>query len=473
MKKTYTTQTSLWAGTEESMQQFNALAEKWEAVTPAEAGIVMKQGCSTCEGDDDDEEEPPRLLSVSDGVGLITVHGALTNEDKWWNAYAGLTYYGDIQKAVFAAVADPNVREILYDVHSPGGMVSGAQDTMSMIANAAKVKRSTMYSSLVASAAYWIMAGVKERAVAATAMVGSIGVLLRHVEFSKAAEMAGVTETVIRAGKYKQLANSAEPLTDMAKKELQAQAEHIYQVFVQDVADGLKISYQQADAMAQGREFIGSQAVDAGLVDKVESFDEVYASIVKRNQRGGSTPMKKNYSMAAALAAAATGVGAPEALASPADEEVVSEGAPAPEASAKAPDSIPEAAPDAVAAVDSEVIKLTAQVDLLKAQIAEKDEALFAAKTEAKAYASMPKMKAIVAQTVSNMQVALGGVVDTNLESMASEDLVARHEAVLAQFVEKFKVGGVSASATDTAPKPKATVTRLDVARGKAVKTRP
>jgi len=51
--------------------------------------------------------------------------------------------------------------------------------------------------------------------------VGSIGVVARHVDVSKADEKMGVKRTDIVAGKYKRIASDIEPLTESGRKSIQ------------------------------------------------------------------------------------------------------------------------------------------------------------------------------------------------------------------------------------------------------------
>jgi hypothetical protein len=105
-----------------------------------------------------------------------------------------------------------------------------------------------------------------------TVQVGSIGVVATHNYNPRAAE--GTTE--ITAGKYKRIATENAPLTKEGRAYMQAQVDHLYTVFVNAVAD-----YRGASAatvlehMADGRVFIGQQAIDAGLVDGVSTVDAI------------------------------------------------------------------------------------------------------------------------------------------------------------------------------------------------------
>ena len=298
----------LWAGTDSGFEEYVAILNRFSSISPkdyTEQGALVSTSSRQ-------EERLPRLLSIHGETAIVAIQGILTDRESWFNRYAGLIAYSEIRDAIVTAVATEGVKEILAYVKSPGGVVSGLHDTYEFIKKAAKLKTITMYSdSMVASAAMWISAPMKHKMISADATAGSIGVVVMHIEYSKQMKEAGVTATVIRAGEFKQLANSVEPLSDKAKKDFQAKADHTYGVFVQAIADSYGTTYQAANKMAEGREFIGSQAVDVGLIDAISNFDSVLETIqsrIKRKTKTGGFGMKKSYAITAAnLAALAAG----------------------------------------------------------------------------------------------------------------------------------------------------------------------
>lgn len=433
MKKTYQI---LWAGNDESFSTYIAALENSAQYA---GGYAVGQNSGSTEP----EAANNRLLTVIDGVGIISVHGVLTNTEAWYNKYSGLVTYAELVEALHLAALDPTVVEILMDVASPGGAVHGVLDAVTAVQLVGKMKRITGFSSSVAtSAGYWIMAPTKQRFLTATAVGGSLGVVAKHVEHSKQADMEGIKETVVRSGEFKQLINSAEPLSEKAEAELQAQVDYTSKIFSQSVADSLGTTLQIVEnKMGQGREFIGQQAVDSGLFTGVSSFEEVFTRIQSRIKKNGGPPMKKKYEATAAMAAAMAGIeptagaeeGVPVDPAGAPPETLESEAAAQPVEDVTKPVE-PEAATDAVT--------------LLKAQLKEKDEALIEAKMslrEAEAEkTALETLKTIVAGTINYMTVALGGTKDDTLANKDAASLAALHGIVLNKTVESFRTGGIT-----------------------------
>jgi len=467
----------LWAGTQESLELY--LKREAEAKPSAESlGVDMKAYTDSLDpfSDETDEQPVSPLLTVTNGVGIVSIAGVLVTEDSWLNAFLGQTSYGEIQRAVMVAAARTDVQTILLDITSPGGNVIGSRETMLMLRAVGKEKPIVSFSEMAASAAYWLASVAEKRYIAATGIGGSIGVVARHVEYSKLNEKAGITETILRAGQYKQLMNSSEPLTDAAILETMRLLDESYRVFVQDVADNLGVPYAQIDAVAQGREYLGQQAVDAGLFHKVSDFQGVLSALVITEEEGGSIVKKSKsltYSMASAFAASAagreiTGTPAPEGESTDGVEgvEVVAEGTEELEASAEGAEGTEVTEP-----TKEEQLELDLQASV--ALVAEKDAELEANATAMaesaaaleSAQGTIDQLASIVAKAVGNMSVAL------NVENTLNEASDA--SAVLAAYAEKsdlfaaqFPAGGVAAvEASVEEPAAEIPLSRLEAAR--------
>ena len=63
------------------------------------------------------------------------------------------------------------------------------------------------------------------------------------------------------------------PLDEKFKEVTLEGVEHIYKTFVNHVAEGRKMTFEQVDAIAQGRVWSGSEAIKIGLVDKIGGLD--------------------------------------------------------------------------------------------------------------------------------------------------------------------------------------------------------
>jgi signal peptide peptidase SppA len=473
----------LWAGTEESLAGYLLQLRKLAmdasfSEIMANGGKRPQQGAYAPNGQAADDM--PRLLRVADGVATIRIAGPLNNSSSWINEYLGFTGYPEIRQALVHAANDQTIKSIVLDIASGGGAVSGMFDTADLIASIdKKLKPVTAFSdSAMMSAAYALGVSARHITISKSAEAGSVGVLIVHQEMSEMMKKVGITPTVIRAGKYKALGNPYEPLSELAKEELQASVDHSYGLFVQHVADKRGVAYQVADTkMAQGRVFPGERAKEAGLVDAVGTFDSVIGKAEKakpkENIRGGiASEMKpsqygahpegttlKNALTEAQIAAIAQGAAAAEgAAAASADATGATGAAPAAEggdpaaagegAGAQAAAAAPAGDPAAAAAAPSnDAVVSYLQGQLVAAQAKVTDLTVEARDAKAASddmKASLASMRVITVAAVNQLRVALGhsgGAAD----SMSDAELLAAHSSLREQFEKKFKAGGVAA----------------------------
>jgi len=176
-----------------------------------------------------------------------------------------------IEKDFREALADPQVRSIILVIDSPGGTVDGTQELATVIHNSRGIKPIITYAeSLIGSAAYWIGSAADKIYISGdTTQVGSIGVVATHVDVSKAEESMGYKTTEIVAGKYKRIASQYAPLSDEGRETIQDIVDHVYSIFIRDVARNRGISEAQALDMADGKIFLGQKAIDIGLADEM------------------------------------------------------------------------------------------------------------------------------------------------------------------------------------------------------------
>ena len=463
----------VWAGSEGS----------YDAALTAEQGLAERTASGQFD-DDEDDEDSPRLLSVEDGIATVSIKGPLVNSDSPWLQYFGVTGYPEIRAAMLAAAEDPEVTQILLDIDSGGGAVSGVDDTAKLIRLVNdRVKPVTTYTDgAMCSAAYWLGSAAGEVFASKGAIVGSIGVIATHKEYSEAYKKEGVGVTVVRAGKFKALANSNEKLTEAGKAQLQKIVDASYEIFVDHVAAMRGKSYEYADkTMADGQEFIGQASVDVGLVDAVKTFDALITDLKgdsvaqstnlmdnRNNDRfklsgststelSGDANMAKKALTEADIAALAAGV----QVTASADTKTTEEASAGDIAAAEVPaagevGSEEQTSQNAAVEPVAEDAKTAATVQLLTSQIQERDASLLAAGIKiAKLEEQVAEMAAtsaplveIAAQAISNMRIAMRGSA-YSAEGVGPVAVLAEYKSVSEQFKKQFPVGGVAAVSGD------------------------
>jgi signal peptide peptidase SppA len=232
------------------------------------------------------EERPYR---VTDGLAIIPVTGPLSKRATVFSFLFGGTSYAKISRDFMSAMQDSEIEGIVLDIDSPGGVVSGVEAVADLVFNSRGEKPIVAFANgMMASAAYWIGSAADAVVAQSTATVGSIGVLMIHQDISEAEKKAGVKTTYLSAGKYKAMGNMSQPLTDEAKEYFQAELDYIYSIFVDTVSRNREVEIEDVlGSMADGKVFIGQQAMDANLVDQIGGIETAVGlagSMINENQ---------------------------------------------------------------------------------------------------------------------------------------------------------------------------------------------
>lgn len=230
-----------------------------------------------------------KAYEVIDGVAIIPMEGVLAKRANLFMQISGGMSTQLLERDLRAALADSSVHSIILSVDSPGGAVDGTMTLANVVSQGRATKPIvTLASGVMASAAYWIGSAADAAYITdGTTQVGSIGVVATHTDISRQQEAAGVKTTEIFAGKYKRIASNYAPLTDAGRATLQEQVDYYYSLFVAAVAQQRGVSEEKVlSDMADGRVFIGQQAIAAGLVDGVSTLDALVVQLNQDRSRG-------------------------------------------------------------------------------------------------------------------------------------------------------------------------------------------
>ena len=212
-------------------------------------------------------EQKRYQLQDGTGVAVLEMAGVIAPKANLFTRVSGGAVAALLQQQVESMAADPKVKAAIIDMDSPGGNVLGIPALADAVRALSQVKPTVAVSTgTMASAAYWI--GSAANAIylsGSTDMLGSIGVVATHT-YEPAAD--GSITTEITAGKYKRIASDSAPLSPEGRAYLQDRVDALYSVFVDAVAANRGASTADVlDKMADGRVFVGKQAIDAGLAD--------------------------------------------------------------------------------------------------------------------------------------------------------------------------------------------------------------
>lgn len=208
------------------------------------------------------------MLKRHEGIGILPVRGALTNDGPLGYASLGPSYKS-IADDFAEMMSDPAVKGVAMYLHSPGGEVTGvSQALQSMLSN----KRKPVWlfvNEHSYSAGYWLSVAADRIFVTPTSGTGSIGVVYTHFNYQEAMKRQGVEATFVHSGANKVLANSYEPLSDRGRVKLQHDSDVLWNQFAGTVADNRpKLTIGEVFDM-EANTYIGELGIKAGLADEL------------------------------------------------------------------------------------------------------------------------------------------------------------------------------------------------------------
>lgn len=217
-----------------------------------------------------DNTSATEQVQPAGGVAVIPVHGLLVpRRGQITQACTELTSYERIRSQLNAALNEPSISEIVLDINSGGGAAVGCKELADYIYQSRETKPITAIVNYSAySAAYFIASACSKIIVSQTSGVGSIGVIMEHLDTSKLEEKMGLTFTTIFRGNNKNNGTQHEPLSEEALGMFQGMIDEMYETFTGSVAEYRGLA-QQAVIDTQAGLYFGPGAISAGLADEV------------------------------------------------------------------------------------------------------------------------------------------------------------------------------------------------------------
>ena len=207
--------------------------------------------------------EQPKPYKVG-GYGIIPIVGVIGKGLSPFECMTGGCDLNTLNKQIDAYAMDAEVNTIIFEVNSPGGTVTGVEETARKIAG---LKKPTIAytDSMMASAAYWLGSSADRVLASPSADVGSVGVYMAIPDMSALYQASGVNMVVIKSSATPLKAAGIEG-TSLSQEQIdnfQNEVDSIYTDFVASVS--MKRKMVNADAL-KGQSMSGKQASKMGLV---------------------------------------------------------------------------------------------------------------------------------------------------------------------------------------------------------------
>jgi len=182
---------------------------------------------------------------------------------------------GAMRRSINEARNNDDVKAVVLRIDSPGGNALTSDLIWREIELTKKVKPVVVsMGNYAASGGYYIACNATKIFAENNTITGSIGVFGILPNFSGLTNKMGIHSEQVKTHENSGNYNPFAPIDEKFKAVTTEGVEHIYKTFVSHVAQGRKMTFEQVDAIAQGRVWTGSDAIKIGLVDTIGGLND-------------------------------------------------------------------------------------------------------------------------------------------------------------------------------------------------------
>ncbi len=204
-------------------------------------------------------------------VAALYIEGVIQEENQTYNQKWLLETIKNLKN-------DKKNMGIAVFIDSPGGTVYEADETYLALQDY-KTSGKPVYvyqGKLAASGGYYISCAAKKIYANRNTLTGSIGVITgSSYDLTGLFEKLGIKSETIHSGKNKNMFNSNEPVSDEQRKIMQSISDECYEQFTGIVAMSRNIPINDVKILADGRIYTAAQALKNGLIDAVDSWENM------------------------------------------------------------------------------------------------------------------------------------------------------------------------------------------------------
>lgn len=212
----------------------------------------------------------PQKIDSKDKIAIIYAQGEIMGGEGDVNVIGE----GAMRTSLQEARKDEKVKAIVIRVDSPGGSALTSELIWREIELTKKVKSVVVsMGNLAASGGYYIACNADKIIAEPNTITGSIGVFGVLPNMTELSKKIGINTSQVKTHDHAIGYSPFKPIDEKFKEITTESVENIYTVFVNRVAAGRKMTFEQVDAIAQGRVWTGTEALQNGLVDKLGGLD--------------------------------------------------------------------------------------------------------------------------------------------------------------------------------------------------------
>lgn len=178
-----------------------------------------------------------------------------------------------------ALMDDDDVKAVVLRINSGGGSAYASEQIWHYVEMLKKEKPVVVsMGGMAASGGYYISSGANWIVAEPTTLTGSIGIFGMFPDFSGLlTEKLGVKFDEVKTNRHSAFGTPARPFNEEEMRYLNNYIDRGYALFRSRVAQGRKIKVEQVEKIAQGRVWLGQDALKVKLVDELGGLDKAVA----------------------------------------------------------------------------------------------------------------------------------------------------------------------------------------------------
>ncbi|WP_156300430.1 signal peptide peptidase SppA [Streptobacillus canis] len=209
-------------------------------------------------------------------IGVICAEGEILSRS---NSKSVITY-DDILEKIEELQEIENLKGVILRINSPGGSALESERIYKELKNLG-VPIFVSMGQVAASGGYYISTVSKKIFVNKNTITGSIGVVSMYPTFDEVSKKIGLNIETVSSGIATELFDLKQVLSPELKEKLIQNMQDVYIEFKRHVMTARIMTDERLEKIAQGRIWLGEEAVQIGLADKVGTFDDCLEEMMK------------------------------------------------------------------------------------------------------------------------------------------------------------------------------------------------
>lgn len=221
----------------------------------------------------------PNKNKADDRIAVYYAYGDIVSDAEDGMSQGSAICSGNVVPDLEALMDDEDVKAVVLRVNSPGGSAYASEQIWRAVTRL-KAKKPVVVSmgTYAASGGYYISCAANYIYAEPTTLTGSIGIFGMFPDVSGLlTDKLGLKFDHVKTNKNSQFGTTSRPFTDEEMQYLTNMVDRGYKTFTKRVSDGRKIPVERVYEIAEGRVWLGQDALKIKLVDAIGGIDQAVA----------------------------------------------------------------------------------------------------------------------------------------------------------------------------------------------------